>query len=62
MQNDYPTLTQRELDCVAVSMDDDIREQIHSDIAPCEPGEFLTAYLSADRDFPIHQFGLGHDA
>ncbi len=59
MQNDYPNLTIAQLEAIAVVMDDEIRERIHSEIAPCEPGEFLTAYLAADPEFPIHQFSTG---
>ncbi len=46
--NDYPELTESKLNEIAGLMDDSIREEIHSDLAPCHPGEFLTAY--ADRD------------
>ena len=30
MANDYPRLTQAQLDAIAVHMDDDIREDLHS--------------------------------
>lgn len=56
MHNDYPTLTLAQLEAIVMVMDDEIRERIHSEIAPCEPGEFLTAYLAEDAEFPIHQF------
>lgn len=46
--NNYPTLSQKMLDAIATVMDDDIREELHSTMSPCEPGEFLTAYLERD--------------
>lgn len=58
MQNDYPNLTDLQLAAIAVSMDDDIREDTHGDLAPCHPGEFLTEYLRRDPGFPIHQFDV----
>lgn len=54
--NNYPDLTQNQLDAIAMVMDDGIREHVHTSIPWCEPGEFLTAYLELDADFPIHQF------
>jgi len=54
MKNDYPNLEQCTLDEIAKCyMDDDLRERIHSQMAPCHPGEFLTEYLrlSNDPDF-----------
>ena len=56
MRNDYPNLTADMLAAIAINMDDGIREAIHAEIAPCEPGEFLTAYLQLQPDFPINQF------
>jgi hypothetical protein len=56
MINEYPDLTSAMLDAIAVCMDDAIRDRLHGDLAPCEPGVFLTAYLAADPGFPIHQF------
>jgi hypothetical protein len=31
-------------------MDDDIREQLHRDLAPCSEQEFFTAYEKAHRE------------
>lgn len=56
MTNEYPNLTKDLLDAIAVIMDDDIREEVHNSMAPCHPGEFLTAYLERDPEFPINQF------
>ena len=49
MNNQYPNLTQSQLDAIAQLMDDEIRESIHgnTDI----PGVFLTLYLDADPEF-----------
>ena len=32
-------------------MDDDIREDVHGDLAPCTHYEFLMGYLQCDPDF-----------
>ena len=47
-RNDYPNLSQASIDAIAIVMDDEIREALHSELAPCHPGEFLTAYLMRD--------------
>lgn len=44
-------VTQELLDTIATYMDDDIREQVHSKLAPCEPVEFLRRYLELDSEF-----------
>ena len=38
-------------DTIATYMDDEIREDLHGDLAPCEPDEFLKAYLDRDPQF-----------
>lgn len=49
MLNNYPKLSGSQLDVIAASvMVDNIREQLHGEIAPCLPGEFLTAYIARD--------------
>ena len=30
------------MDAIAVYMDDELREQVHREMAPCEPEKFLT--------------------
>lgn len=45
------TLTQKEMDTIASYMDDEIREDLHDEIAPCEPEEFLKKYVERDPDF-----------
>lgn len=45
------TLTQELMDTIASYMDDDTRETVHFELAPCEPEEFLKRYLELDPDF-----------
>ena len=44
-------LTQNLMDTIAVYMDDEIREKVHFELAPCEPEEFLKRYLELDPEF-----------
>lgn len=44
-------IDQKTMDAIAVYMDNDKREQVHSELAPCEPEEFLKRYLELDPDF-----------
>ena len=39
------------MDVIATYMDDDIRERVHFELAPCTPMEFLRCYLTLDPDF-----------
>lgn len=36
---------------IALYMDDALREQVHSELVPCSPEEFLTRYLQLDPSF-----------
>lgn len=45
------TLTQELLEVIATYMNDDIRERLHYEIAPCEPEFFLKEYLKRDPGF-----------
>lgn len=45
------TLDQSTLDAIAIYMDDDIRETVHAELAPCTPDEFLTRYVELDPGF-----------
>ena len=45
------TLDQDTLDIISTYMDDEIRERLHYELAPCEPEEFLARYLEEDRSF-----------
>lgn len=44
-------LTQEQLDIIATYMDDEIREQVHSELAPCTPEAFLNRYLELEPNF-----------
>ena len=44
-------LTQELMDAIASYMNDDMRETVHAELAPCEPEEFLKRYLELDPDF-----------
>lgn len=44
-------IEQKTMDAIAVYMDDDKREQVHFELAPCDPEEFLKRYLELDPDF-----------
>lgn len=44
-------INQKLMDTIASYMDDEIRERVHFELAPCEPEEFLTRYLELDPDF-----------
>lgn len=48
MKNNYPQLDESTMDVIATYMDDEIREYLHSALAPCHPGVFLTAYCERD--------------
>lgn len=45
------TMTQELMDVIATYMDDEIREQVHFEMAPCEPEEFLKRYCELDQEF-----------
>lgn len=44
-------LTKELMDSIAVYMDDDIREKVHFELAPCEAEAFLKRYLELDPSF-----------
>ena len=44
-------VNQGRLDEIAGYMNDEIREQVHAELAPCTPEEFLTRYLQLDCEF-----------
>jgi len=44
-------ITQDDMSNISSYMDDEIRERLHGELAPCTPEEFLSAYLDADPDF-----------
>ena len=54
-------LTHEIMDTIASYMDDDKREQVHAELAPCDPEEFLKRYLELDPDFDLlleTEFGI----
>mgnify|MGYP001859163017 CR=1 FL=1 len=44
-------IDQKTMDAIAVYMDNDKRERVHFELAPCEPEEFLKRYLELDPEF-----------
>ena len=44
-------ITQKLMDAIAVYMDDEKREKVHFELAPCDPEDFLKRYLELDPDF-----------
>lgn len=46
-------ITQKKMAEIAVYMDDAKREQIHRELAPCAPEDFLKRYLELDPEFAI---------
>lgn len=44
-------LDEEEMENIASYMNDEIREDLHFEMAPCEPEEFLRAYVEKDPDF-----------
>lgn len=41
----------QEMDAIAALMDDETREKVHHELAPCEPIEFLKRYCELDPNF-----------
>lgn len=44
-------ITDKVMDNIASYMRDDIREDLHNDLAPCSHETFIRAYLDRDPDF-----------
>lgn len=44
-------ITEKILENVSYYMDNDIREQVHFELAPCKPEEFLKRYIELDPRF-----------
>lgn len=50
-----------EMDNIATYMRDDIRERVHSELAPCSNEKFLIRYLQYDPSFELilsSEFGI----
>lgn len=45
------TLDGDEMDAIATYMNDEIREQVHAELAPCTEEEFLSRYCERDLNF-----------
>ena len=39
------------MDVIAMYMDDEKREQVHDELAPCTPEEFLRRYIELEPEF-----------
>ena len=48
---EYCELDENLMDTLATYMNDEIREDLHAELAPCEPEEFLRAYVERDPEF-----------
>lgn len=44
-------VTQDTMDIIATYMDDDLREKVNDELAPCTPEEFLARYVQLDPEF-----------
>lgn len=44
-------ISQKTMDAIAIYMDNEIREKVHYELAPCDPEMFLRRYLELDPDF-----------
>ncbi len=58
-------LTQDLMNTIAGYMDDDIRENLHVELAPCTHEVFLEAYVKADPEFESllnDEFGIELEA
>lgn len=46
-------LTEEDMNTIAQYMDDDLRERLHRELAPCSPAAFITAYVAEDPSFEV---------
>ena len=46
-------ITQEDMNSIGSYMDDEIREDLHNQLAPCSPELFISAYLERDPDFLV---------
>ena len=44
-------ITQDQMDAIAVLMDDEMRERVHGELAPCTPEAFLKRYCELVPEF-----------
>lgn len=45
------TITNELMEVIATYMNDEIREDVHADFAPCTNEKFLIEYVKRDHDF-----------
>lgn len=48
-----PHVTNSVMDAIAVLMDDEKREKVHYEFAPCSNEKFLEEYVKLDPDFEL---------
>jgi hypothetical protein len=48
--DDNSDITEAELSDIAHYLDDDLREQVHSELAPCSTHAYLVRYAELDRE------------
>jgi hypothetical protein len=59
MKEEYVMLSKFSMEVIAHYMDDELREQVHAELAPCTDEEFLTRYIELHKakfneDFTIN--------
>lgn len=45
------SISQELMNTIATYMNDEIREDLHCELAPCTPEEFLIRYVELDKEF-----------
>lgn len=61
-EEETDNIDQELMNTISTYMNDVIREQVHFELAPCSPKEFLKRYLELDADFAellYNEFGIG---
>lgn len=61
-EEETDNIDQELMNTISTYMNDVIREQVHFELAPCSPKEFLKRYLKLDADFAellYNEFGIG---
>ncbi len=61
-EEETDNIDQELMNTISIYMNDVIREQVHLELAPCSPKEFLKRYLELDADFAellYNEFGIG---
>lgn len=61
-EEETDNIDQEFMNTISTYMDDETREQVHLELAPCSPKEFLKRYLELDADFAellYNEFGIG---